>query len=38
MQQLTIRLDMDVLTWLTSCRGCPARINRILRAAMDSQP
>jgi uncharacterized protein (DUF4415 family) len=38
-QQLTIRLDNDVLSWLKSLgRGYQTRINRILRAAMDSQP
>jgi uncharacterized protein (DUF4415 family) len=38
-QQLTIRLDADVLQWLKSNgRGYQTRINRILRAAMDSQP
>lgn len=38
-QQLTIRLDTDVLTWLKGCgRGYQTRINRILRAAMESQP
>jgi uncharacterized protein (DUF4415 family) len=37
--QLTIRLDADVLIWLkASGRGYQTRINRILRAAMDSQP
>src|SRR5665213_4560768 len=37
--QLTIRLDGDVLTWLKSSgRGYQTRINRILRAAMESQP
>ncbi|MBX3307665.1 MAG: BrnA antitoxin family protein [Nitrospira sp.] len=36
-QQLTIRLDVDVLTWLkASGRGYQTRINRILRAAMES--
>jgi uncharacterized protein (DUF4415 family) len=36
-QQLTIRLDADVLDWLKSGgRGYQTRINRILRAAMES--
>jgi uncharacterized protein (DUF4415 family) len=38
-QQLTIRLDMDVLDWLkASGRGYQTRINRILRSAMEGQP
>ena len=38
-QQLTIRLDIDVLDWLKAYgKGYQTRINRILRAAMDSQP
>ncbi|HWF11945.1 MAG TPA: BrnA antitoxin family protein [Bryobacteraceae bacterium] len=38
-QQLTIRLDADVLTWLrANGRGYQTRINRILRAAMESTP
>lgn len=38
-QQLTIRLDTDVLTWLRAHgRGYQTRINHILRAAMESQP
>jgi uncharacterized protein (DUF4415 family) len=38
-QQLTIRLDADVLAWLkANGRGYQTRINRILRAAMESQP
>ncbi len=38
-QQLTIRLDADVLNWLkANGRGYQTRINRILRAAMESQP
>jgi uncharacterized protein (DUF4415 family) len=38
-QQLTIRLDEDVLDWLkANGRGYQTRINRILRAAMESQP
>jgi uncharacterized protein (DUF4415 family) len=37
--QLTIRLDADVLEWLKSNgRGYQTRINRILRAAMETQP
>ncbi len=37
-QQLTIRLDTDVLKWLKAHgRGYQTRINRILRAAMESQ-
>src|SRR5947209_17597293 len=37
-QQLTIRLDVDVLEWLKAHgRGYQTRIDRILRAAMDSQ-
>jgi uncharacterized protein (DUF4415 family) len=37
-QQLTIRLDKDVLKWLKGQgRGYQTRINRILRAAMESQ-
>ena len=37
-QQLTIRLDADVLNWLKSHgRGYQTRINHILRAAMESQ-
>lgn len=36
-QQLTIRLDADVLTWLkANGRGYQTRINHILRAAMES--
>jgi uncharacterized protein (DUF4415 family) len=36
--QLTIRLDLDVLEWLkANGRGYQTRINRILRAAMESQ-
>jgi uncharacterized protein (DUF4415 family) len=35
-QQLTIRLDVDVLAWLkASGRGYQTRINRILRTAME---
>jgi uncharacterized protein (DUF4415 family) len=38
-QQLTIRLDADVLNWLkANGKGYQTRINRILRAAMESQP
>ena len=38
-QQLTIRLDADVLNWLrANGRGYQTRINRILRAAMESPP
>ena len=38
-QQLTIRLDADVLAWLkANGRGYQTRINHILRAAMDGQP
>ncbi len=38
-QQLTIRLDADVLDWLRAGgRGYQTRINRILRAAMESSP
>jgi uncharacterized protein (DUF4415 family) len=37
--QLTIRLDEDVLNWLkANGRGYQTRINRILRAAMESRP
>ena len=36
--QLTIRLDVDVLNWLkANGRGYQTRINRILRAAMESK-
>ena len=36
-QQLTIRLDADVLNWLrANGRGYQTRINHILRAAMES--
>ena len=38
-QQLTIRLDGDVLDWLKGHgRGYQTRINRILRVVMESQP
>ena len=38
-QQLTTRLDADVLNWLkANGRGYQTRINRILRAAMESKP
>ena len=37
-QQLTIRLDSDVLNWLkANGRGYQTRINHILRAAMENQ-
>jgi len=37
-QQLTIRVDADVLEWLRAGgKGYQTRINRILRAAMESQ-
>jgi uncharacterized protein (DUF4415 family) len=37
-QQVTLRLDTDVLSWLKKYgRGYQTRINHILRAAMDSQ-
>jgi uncharacterized protein (DUF4415 family) len=37
-QQLTIRLDADVLKWLKgNGRGYQTRINHILRAAMESK-
>jgi uncharacterized protein (DUF4415 family) len=37
--QLTIRLDADVLNWLkANGKGYQTRINRILRAAMETQP
>jgi uncharacterized protein (DUF4415 family) len=37
--QLTIRLDVDVIAWLKQHgKGYQTRINRILRAAMESQP
>ena len=37
-QQLTIRVDADVLSWLKAHgRGYQTRINRILQAAMESQ-
>jgi uncharacterized protein (DUF4415 family) len=37
-QQLTIRLDADVLNWLkANGGGYQTRINRILRAAMENQ-
>jgi uncharacterized protein (DUF4415 family) len=37
--QLTIRLDADVLNWLkANGKGYQTRINRILRAAMESKP
>ncbi len=38
-QQVTIRLDADVLEWLKERgRGYQTRINGILRAAMEHQP
>lgn len=38
-QQVTVRLDADVLTWLKAHgRGYQTRLNRILRAAMEGQP
>jgi uncharacterized protein (DUF4415 family) len=38
-QQLTIRLDADMLAWLKAKgRGYQTRINRILRTAMESPP
>ncbi len=37
--QLTIRLDRDVLDWLkANGKGYQTRINRILRAVMESAP
>lgn len=38
-EQLTIRVDKDVLEWLRGTgRGYHTRINHILRAAMEGQP
>jgi uncharacterized protein (DUF4415 family) len=38
-QQLTIRLDADVLAWLKGHgRGYQTRINRILRLVMENRP
>ena len=38
-QQVTVRLDADVLTWLKAHgKGYQTRINRILRAAMEGPP
>ncbi len=38
-QQLTIRLDADVLRWLkANGKGYQTRINRILRVVMENQP
>jgi uncharacterized protein (DUF4415 family) len=38
-QQVTVRLDADVLNWLKAHgRGYQTRLNRILRAAMEGQP
>lgn len=37
-QQVTVRLDVDVLEWLkTHGKGYQTRLNRILRAAMEHQ-
>jgi uncharacterized protein (DUF4415 family) len=37
-RQVTVRLDTDVLDWLKAYgRGYQTRMNRILRAVMDSQ-
>lgn len=37
-QQLTVRIDTDVLTWLKSMgKGYQSRLNHILRVAMESQ-
>lgn len=37
-EQLTVRLDKDVLAWLRSYgKGYQTRINHILRTAMDAQ-
>ena len=37
-QQLTVRLDSDVLQWLKGMgKGYQTRLNRILRAAMENQ-
>jgi BrnA antitoxin of type II toxin-antitoxin system len=36
---VTVRIDTDVLEWLRAFgKGYQTRMNRILRAAMDSQP
>ncbi|NOU11381.1 MAG: BrnA antitoxin family protein [Nitrospira sp.] len=38
-EQVTVRLDVAVLTWLKAHgRGYQTRLNRILRAAMEGQP
>jgi uncharacterized protein (DUF4415 family) len=38
-QQVTVRLDTDVLDWLKAYgKGYQTRINRILRTVMESQP
>jgi uncharacterized protein (DUF4415 family) len=38
-QQVTVRLDTDVLDWLKAYgKGYQTRLNRILRAAMESPP
>ena len=38
-QQVTVRLDKDVLDWLKAYgQGYQTRMNRILRAVMDKQP
>jgi uncharacterized protein (DUF4415 family) len=38
-QQVTVRIDTDVLRWLKAYgKGYQTRMNRILRAVMDSQP
>jgi uncharacterized protein (DUF4415 family) len=38
-QQVTVRLDTDVLDWLKAHgKGYQTRLNRILRAAMESPP
>ena len=38
-EQITVRLDKDVLDWLKAYgKGYQTRMNRILRAVMDKQP
>jgi uncharacterized protein (DUF4415 family) len=38
-QQVTVRLDTEVLDWLKAYgKGYQTRMNRILRAVMESQP
>ena len=38
-EQVTVRLDKDVLDWLKAYgKGYQTRMNRILRAVMDQQP